>query len=468
MSYLSQSSPVVPPETLGDIAQRMLALAKSDTMSVLIRHTAVGAARVSQGRVRLNESGDVLYIELVTQVGQRRAVYLQYDQLDPDTLRSVVAYLDRLARAQPGDASPVVMPIKPITYAPCAAWYDATAAAFTSARHTVIPSLVRPLLSVGITTTAFAGVFVRSKAYANKLGTVAMGQETDAELIVTGWTTDGRASGWAGQAERNWAQMHPDIIAENALRLTRMSANAVAFEPGRRTVILDRPAVVQLVREMGYHFSADATFAGRTALVDRNTGRLRIGERVIDERLTLSSDPHDPDGGYLSFNDDADPLVPMTWIERGVAKNMAFPRSSAAEYEVQPSNDPPQAMRLSVDASYATKTVDEMIASCEEGIYVNRFAYVGGVERDPTSGMLTGITNGGCFLVKKGKIDKPIRNLQFLDSPWFAFNRIVAIGAPKRAAFGYAPWAGEWPVPPVVAPPLMIRDFNFVAMADAI
>ena len=85
-----------------------------------------------------------------------------------------------------------------------------------------------------------------------------------------------------------------------------------------------------------------------------------------------------------------------------------------------------------------------------------------------TVGLLTGVTNGGCFVVRNGKLDKPIKNLRFVDSPWQCLDRIQAIGSSTRAAFGYAPWAGGWPVDPTIVPPLMIRDFNFTALADTV
>jgi len=110
-------------------------------------------------------------------------------------------------------------------------------------------------------------------------------------------------------------------------------------------------------------------------------------------------------------------------------------------------------------------TVEEMIANCELGIYVNRFAQMS--DLGGPSAMMTGVTNGGCFLVRHGKIEKAIRDLRFVDSPWLFLNRLEAIGTTQRTAFGYAPWSGGWPIAPTIVPPVMVRDFNFTALADA-
>jgi len=81
---------------------------------------------------------------------------------------------------------------------------------------------------------------------------------------------------------------------------------------------------------------------------------------------------------------------------------------------------------------------------------------------------MTGVTTGGCFLVRNGKIEKAIKDFRFVESTYFFLNRLIAIGATERTAFGYAPWHGEWPIAPTIVPPVMVRDFNFTALADAV
>src|SRR5689334_7141772 len=109
-----------------------------------------------------------------------------------------------------------------------------------------------------------------------------------------------------------------------------------------------------------------------------------------------------------------------------------------------------------------------MIAQCDEGIYVNRFSSMENIYWN--TGMVTGVTRDGCFLVKHGKIDRPVKNFRFLASPFFVLNNIIAIGPTRRAAYGYAPWTAQekqkasgmradfydWPRRPMVVPPLMV------------
>jgi hypothetical protein len=68
-----------------------------------------------------------------------------------------------------------------------------------------------------------------------------------------------------------------------------------------------------------------------------------------------------------------------------------------------------------------------------------------------------------------------VKNFRILESPFFFMNRIQALGPTARAPFGYTPPASTenlsdvtWPRPPIVAPPMMVSDFNFSALADAV
>lgn len=461
-------SPVLSPDVLRGIADEALRWSSADTMSVLIQHEAIGMARVVLGRVRMQDNGDKIQLQFVTRFGRRDAVWLNINQIDATSIRDAVRYMDRTAQQLTGDPVSLARTIPPRHYVPNTTWHPATAQAFETTRHAAVSGLVAPLLDAGLTASAFVGVYAYTRVYADKQGISAGAQETDAELVVTGWTPDGKGAGWAGQAARDWRTLDPAIIAARGIELTRRSANPVAFEPGRRTVIMDRPAVAQIVHAMGPAFDARSTFSGWTPLYNKATRKSRLGERIMDARITMMSDPNDPDGGYIPFNGSGYPLISMTWVDHGVHAHLGFDVEFAAGMGYAPANDAPGSARLQAATTHGLLTVEEMIAACKEGIYVNRFSHIRSTGDDPTVGMMTGVTSGGCFLIRQGKIDKAIKNLRFLDSPWLFLNRLEAIGTSARAPFGYAPWAGEWPIDPTIVPPLMIRDFNFNALADSV
>jgi len=457
----TMKTPILSADELRTLSRRILEMTTAETTVVRVHHIASGIARVMRGEVHLSDSGDTLSIGLTSRFGQRVAMHLDINQIDPASLRHAVQYLERVASQQPGDPVETRMPIPPRTYLPNTTWHDTTAAAFDDARHAAIEMVTAPVVRAGLVTSACVGVTLVSRSYADKQGMLAAGQSSDSEVTVTAWNPNGKGSGWAGQATREWETLDVTKVADEAIRLTKLAANPVIAEPGRRTAILDRPAVAQLVARMGWAFNADRVLNGGGPLYDHVKEKPRLGERVFDPRITLSSDPNDREGGYLPFNMDGYPLVPMTWVGTGaIFQHLAYNTYSAAIHGISPANDDPRSLRM----SGGTSSVEEMIANCKEGIYVNRFSQVSDV--DYTSGMMTGLTNGACFYIKDGKITKSLRQFRFLASPWHFLNRVEMIGPSERTAFGYAPWQEGWPVSPTIVPPLMVRDFNFVGLAD--
>jgi len=458
------TSPVLSSDALTTLAHQILDMTTVDVASVTVTHRAAGITRVSRNHVRLTDSGDTLQLALRLGFGGRGQIGIRINQIDPDTLHRAVQYLERIAHEQPGDPAPTPrsMPLPSPPYPHNTSWSDGTARALSLDRHGVAAAVVRPVLEAGLTGTAFIGVAAESKMYADKQGACITGQSTDAEIAVTAWDPDSpdgpASSGWAGAASRSWGTLDSHRIAADAVHLARLASHPIKLEPGRRTAILGRPAMAQIVRAMGRDYDAGATLMGFTPLSDH-----KLHDRILDTRITLRSDPNDPDGGYLPFTDYGDPRYAMTWLEHGRLTNLAYAPRFAATSGVAQGNPWPESLRLTAETG-PLLTVDEMIANCAEGIYVNRVADIDMVHRK--SGLLTGVTSGGCFLIRNGKIEKAVKDFRFMDSAYFFLNKLVAVGQAERTAFGYAPWHGEWPIAPTIVPPVMVHDFNFSALAE--
>ena len=165
------------------------------------------------------------------------------------------------------------------------------------------------------------------------------------------------------------------------------------------------------------------------------------------------------------------PTQTMRYIDNGVLQDLAF-GSGFNLGQGKPFNQNPWSLRLDTMSGTPLQTVEEMIAQCKLGIYVNRFSHVQTIN-GPVA-LMTGVTRDGCFLIKDGTINRPVKNFRFIDSPMYALNRLVAVGNPERVPFGFMlgddelSYMSRWPRRPMIVPPVMVDDFNFSAMSDAV
>jgi predicted Zn-dependent protease len=204
----------------------------------------------------------------------------------------------------------------------------------------------------------------------------------------------------------------------------------------------------------------------------RMAKKTRLGERLFDPRISLWTDPSDPEGGDYPFTEiGGSPIEKARWVDQGVLRMLSYD-GNGIKFPWPP-GPPPNIISM----SGGTTTIAEMIAQCERGIYVNRLSEVEVV--DQLSGTMQGTTRDGCFFIQNGKIHSAAVNFRFYDSPFLKFNNVIALGPSERVAFGFPPLvvnraysaetaASMWPVPPIVAPSMMVRDFNFSALSDAI
>jgi predicted Zn-dependent protease len=470
--------PVLDRAQMMDLTKRILAMTSADITRVTVTHTARSITRIANDQVLLGDDGDELTILIASQFGQRQPITISANQLDDRVLQAMVRRSEAMARDNIGTDEELIITESQVqdTLVRVQLWHDDTVRAMSSSGETIIPELLHAVIRGDLRAAGFLGLMARSEAFVSKDGLTYYNEETDSELTATARTREGTSSGWSGQAARNWSLIRPNDVASQAVELARRGASPVAFEPGKRTAILSAAAVAQIVRFLADQYDATRTNFGTKTGFSRFPRGTKLGERMFDARIQMSSDPADPEGGYRPYffhGLSAYGTPTMSWTEGGILENLAYNPFYAMQVGKVYADNP-----YSIRVSGGTTSVDDMIASCKEGIYVNRFSDVQLV--DFRSGLATGVTRDGCFLVRNGKIDRPLKNFRFFDSPFFFLNRIEALGVPQRAALGYTPPryrpdgslevgpALDWPRYPIIVPPMMVRDFNFSALADAV
>ncbi|MEO7963779.1 MAG: metallopeptidase TldD-related protein, partial [Gemmatimonadaceae bacterium] len=392
------------------------------------------------------------------------------NRLDDAGLQGVVKNAESLARLSPED--PESMPeLGAQSYSEAIGWSDATAQLDPAARAAAIKTIADPARAAGLVSTGYIESRGTATAIATSKGLFAYGRTTEAVLTTTVRTQDGQGSGWGGTAHWDWSRIDAASLGATAIQKAKMSVNAVAVEPGRYTVVLEPTAVGNLVQLIQGALNARSADEGRSFFTVKGGGN-KVGLKVVDERVTLLSDPMDPEIGTNPFTGDGLPLKRTVWIENGIVKNLSYDR-----YWAQKQGKEPNAggggggfggggggfgggagLRMNGGDS----SVEDLIAGTERGILVTRFWYIRPV--DPRTVLYTGLTRDGTFLIEKGKITKAVKNFRFNESPIFMLNNLEAMSKAVRVSASESGNTGQ----AIVVPAIRTREFSFTSLSDAV
>jgi predicted Zn-dependent protease len=85
-------------------------------------------------------------------------------------------------------------------------------------------------------------------------------------------------------------------------------------------VILEPAAGIVLLEQLYGGLDARSADEGRSFL-SKPGGKTKLGEKMVDERVNIYSDPSHPDLPTGSWAGDGQPQIKRSWIEKGVVKN---------------------------------------------------------------------------------------------------------------------------------------------------
>ena len=455
---IAPSEPVLPPEAImsreraEEIIKKVNSFSKADEVSVNLFSGYQTDVRFAANQ--MSTSGGVMVggIGVQSTIGKKHAVATTND-LSDESLKAVVEKSEALAKLSPDD--PETMPgLGPQQYVPVNGYFDSTANLTPEARARAALTALEPARKAGdIKAAGFIIVQAGSNALGNSKGLFAYNRTTNANYTLTVRTNDGTGSGWVGAEHPDWSQLNFAQLASRAIEKAKLSQNPVAIEPGRYTVILEPQAVGDLVQLMGNALAARAADEGRSAFTKQGGGN-KIGDKIVDSRVTIFSDPQDPQLLAQPFDGQGLPLSRQVWVENGVLKQLFYSRFWAQKQGKQPTGGP-----NSIKMVGGTTSIDDMIKSTPRGILVTRLWYLRQV--DPRTILYTGLTRDGTFLIENGKISKSIKNFRFNESPLFLLNNIEAMGPAVR--IGGTEQGG-----PIVMPAIKAKDFNFTSLSDAV
>ena len=437
------------------------------------------AGNVRWARNEITTAGDSTNPQITINASHRNQnAWFRINRLDEASIASGIAQLkSRMGMQAPSDTPGGLRTAE--TYLETDLWSDSTYELDAAKRAAIQQQLVAPAMAEELLSAGYLEVSAVGNGVVNSAGLFAYIPETRSQFSVTVRNATGTGSGWAGVANKDWNAIDAAKLSSIAIQKCKKSADPVAIEPGRYTVIMEPQAVSDLMMpliyslnripaEMGMGPWADrpqrsargGLIVGDTSSFDEaasqgsgGSGNSKIGQLVLDPRITISADPTDPEAPFVPFAGDSTPHRPVKWIEDGVLRQLAYHRFYANQMLNKPD---PLNNSFSFRMSGGDTSIEKMIAQTERGLLVTRFTNVRVVDQD--SLLCTGTTSDGLWLIERGEITHPVKNFRFRESPLFAFNSLEALGVPQRVL--------QWM--PVIVPPALVHDFSMTSLADAV
>ncbi len=289
-------------------------------------------------------------------------------------------------------------------------------------------------------------------AVVNSLGTRQFFEETKTQFSLTASLSD-TVSGWAQAYGQDVSKINLADLTQMAISKALSSQNPVELPPGEYTVILEEAAVASLLLFLAFlGFGAKTFTAGRSFMAGN------IGEKITGENITIIEDPYDPVMNAMPFDYEGVIKKRVPLIENGVAKGVVYNSYYANKAGIEstghallPNNTfGPYPKNMVMAGRNSSK--EEMIASTEKGILITHFWYINYM--NPMKTMVTGTTRDGTFLIEKGKIKSPVKNMRIGQSILEAFSNAEMISRDRKLCpqFGVV----------MYVPAMKINEFDFI------
>jgi predicted Zn-dependent protease len=427
------------------ILKKALSFSKADECEITLSGNIGGNIRYARNEVSTSGTEENTSMSVESRFGKRSGV-ATINEFDDKSLEKVIRRSEEIARLAPESPEYIAL-LGPQQYITTKANFDATAKIDPAYRADAAAKSIAAATAKGLTAAGFLEHNTSFVAKQNNKGLFAYHPSTNIDFSVTMRTEDGTGSGYVTQDFSDASKLDTGKASQIAADKAANSKNARALEPGKYTVILEPAASIDLLRNMFSNMDQRAAEEGRSFL-SKPGGKTKVGEKLVDERITVYSDPSNLEVPTAPFAGDGRAHQNVVWIDKGVVKNLYNTRYWASNKGS--ASIPPPGNTIMEGGN---QSLEDMIKSTKRGILVTRLWYIRSV--DPQTLLYTGLTRDGTFYIENGKIMYPVKNFRFNESPVIMLNNLEALGKPQR-------------IDGSLIPPMKIRDFTFTSLSDAV
>ena len=433
------------------LLQKVLSYSKADECEVNLLGEERGNLRYARNEVSTSGSLINQNLQVHSAYGKKVGV-ATIDEFDDASLEKVVRRSEELAQLAPENPEYVSL-LGPQQYLKATGFFDSTATLTPDKRADAVAKSLQLSREANLTAAGFMEDQYGYNAMMNSKGLFAYYPSTNVNFTLTVRTSDSKGSGYVARGYSDAGKLDTAAATRIAMQKARGSAGARAIEPGKYTVILEPTAAVVLLENIFFDMDARSADEGRSYF-SKAGGKSRLGDKVVDERVTIYSDPTNADLPASPWSGDGRAQEKTMWIEKGVVKNLSYSRYWAQKQGKKAVPSPSNVIMAGGSAS-----LEDMIKSTQRGILVTKLWYIRTV--DPQTILLTGLTRDGTFYIENGKIKHPVKNFRFNESPIIMLNNLETLGKPERVLSTESNQS-------YLIPPMKIREFTFTSLSDAV
>ena len=433
--------------------EKALGFSEADETEIAYIGTESGLTRFANSYIHQNvhENDRRIYFRAV--LGRRVGV-ASTNSIVLDDLKKTAANAVEIARTQPENPNFPGLP-KPAKYKALNTFDSDTARFGPGDRARVVKKVIAEAARKNFTVAGSCAIGSGEIAVLNSHGLRAYQPITSCAFSVIAMSDT--SSGYAAGTSRHVADIDFRALARKAVDKCDRSQSPMSVEPGEYEVILEPPAIAEILEWLSWVSLGSKSFLQKTSFL---TGK--IGKKVTSDKISLYDNALDDRSNAFPFDFEGVPKKRASFISKGIGKGVVYDRASARRaktkstgHALPPDESSEGALPLNVFMAPGTAKREAMISKVKKGILVTRFHYINGLI-DTRNSVMTGMTRDGTFLIENGEITRGIKNLRFTDSIMRALSSVVALSRETERVASW--WSG---VGCMTVPTLHLGSFKF-------
>ena len=426
-----------------------IATSQADSVFISINTSETALSRFSENQISQNVRKRTFSLTVTSYFGKRSAS-ASTTELEREAIAFTVKRSEELARISPEDPEWVEL-LPPQTYSDRQPAFDRTTTTLSPLRKgEIIQEVCSLSKDAGVNGSGTLSFQVKLNAIGNSKGLRGCDRTTEADFSFTARIDNG--SSWNRCTAWSIDNLPIVELTKKVIQRAIASRNPRAVEPGDYTVVFEPSAFASLLPWVIWNLDARAADEGRSFVSLRDdSGRPignKVGEQLFNPLLQIERNSAHPLLQGARYFSNGLSNEKLNIVKDGIPQTLAYSRYWAKEQDKEPTG-----AMYPIVMTGSDRTIADLIASTERGIFVNRAWYVRYV--DPRTLEVTGMTRDGTFLIEDGQIAYPIKNLRFNQSLPEMLKNLVAVSQVKRCGSS-------------VIPGCKVENFHFSSITDSI